>query len=355
MTSPSIPRPLLSVPLTQRRAAAEWEALGVVCPSCHGRLGDATEALICPQCSATYRLTCGIPDLRTIGDPYLSIADDVNAAESLAARAEGRSFGELYASYYEGNAKVSPEQVARFTHGVLAAADRAGATVETWRDGGGALPANARVLDLGCGTAPLGVVLAAAGHQVIGVDAGLRWLVLARARAAAYGIDLPVICANAERLPLRDVSVRAVVGESVLENLTDAAAGIAEAHRVIQSGGMLALTTPNRHSVGPDPHLGLLAGGWRSPKALQAYARRTGQVMPRRRLFAPSELAKVMRDGGFRDVRVLLPRFTDTQRAGLSLAPNLAIAGYHVLRRIPVVGSVVMQIAPSLAVVARNE
>ena len=44
MTSPSIPRPLLSVPLTQRRAAAEWEALGVVCPSCHGRLGDATEA-----------------------------------------------------------------------------------------------------------------------------------------------------------------------------------------------------------------------------------------------------------------------------------------------------------------------
>ena len=38
-----------------------------------------------------------------------------------------------------------------------------------------------------------------------------------------------------------------------------------------------------------------------------------------------------------------------------ALGANLAIAGYHVLRRIPVVGSVVMQIAPSLAVVALNE
>lgn len=339
----------------QPRRAADWGALGVVCPLCQGALVDAgVSALACTRCGATWPVTCGIPDLRTIGDPYLGLAEDAAAATALASREDALSFAALYAAYYEGNDKVTHDQVVRFTHGVLAAADRATATLETWRELGAAIDRAGTVLEVGCGTAPLGVVMAAAGHRVLAIDAGLRWLVLARKRAAERGIDLPVLCANAERLPLRDGGFAATVGESVLENFTDPEAGIAEMRRVTRAGGPVALTTPNRHSLGPDPHLGLLAGGWRSLGALRRHAQRTGQVMPRRRLFSPHELVDALREGGLETIRIALPRFADAQRAGQPPHIDLAIAAYHLARRLPGVRGVVLQVAPTLAVVARS-
>jgi ubiquinone/menaquinone biosynthesis C-methylase UbiE/uncharacterized protein YbaR (Trm112 family) len=339
----------------QRRSAAEWARLGLACPACRGALVDAgVTALACAACGATWPVTCGIPDLRTLGDPYLSIAEDADAASRLAARAESVAFAPLYRAYYEGNTKVSPEQVQRFTHGVLAAGERARASLATWAELGGTLPSAGTCVDLGSGTGPLAVALATGGRPVLAVDAGLRWLVLARKRAAEVGVDLPVVCANAERLPLRDGACSAVVGESVLENVTDADQAIGEARRTLSAGGLLALTTPNRRSLGPDPHLGLLAGGWRSHASLRAYAERTGQVMPRRRLFAPGELAEALEQGGFGQVRLALPRFTAAQRAGLGAVAQAAIAGYHMARRLPIVRTALLQVAPTLAVVARR-
>ncbi len=343
------------VRVEQRRSASEWTALGVACPVCHGVLEDAgVTALTCAACGATWPVTSGIPDLRTIGDPYLSIAEDADAAGRLAARAEALAFGALHDSYYEGNAKVTPEQVQRFTRGVLAAGERARASLATWGELGGELPASGLYVDLGSGTGPLSLALASRGCAVLALDAGLRWLVLARKRAAEQGVDLPVVCANAERLPLRDGCCSAVVGESVLENVTDADQAIAELRRALALRGLLALTTPNRRSLGPDPHLGLIAGGWRSSSSLRAYSERTGQVMPRRRLFAPGELAEALRQGGFDGVRLALPRFTDGQRAGLPAPVNAAIGAYHLTRRLPLVRSAVLQVAPTLAVVARR-
>ena len=43
----------------------------------------------------------------------------------------------------------------------------------------------ARILDLGCGTGSLAVLLAQAGHEVAGIDASTQMLALARAKAAA--------------------------------------------------------------------------------------------------------------------------------------------------------------------------
>lgn len=343
------------IPLRQQRSASEWTALGFACPTCRGALADVDgPSLACVACGARFPVSCGIPDLRTLGDPYLSTADDVAAAEALVARDDGHTFGALYASYYEGNAKVPPEQVARFTHGVLAAADRAEATVATWNELGAVLPITGTIVDLGSGTAPLATLLAARGHQVVALDAGLRWLVLARKRAAERGIDLPVVCCNAEALPLRDATAAMVLGESVIENVSDADGALRELRRVTGMNAVVALTTPNRHSLGPDPHLGLMAGGWRSAAVLARHAERTGQVMPRRRLFTPRELTGALQQAGFAGVRTALPRFADAQRAGLPLPLNAAIGGYHLARRIPVLNSIVLQVAPTIAVVARS-
>ncbi len=351
----SAPAPGSRIPLIQQRSAAEWTALGVACPACRGALADtAGPSLACAACGARFPVVCGIPDLRTLGDPYLSTGDDVAAAEALVARDDRLAFGALYASYYEGNAKVPQEQVARFTHGVLAAAGRAEATVATWNELGAEVPRSGTIVDLGSGTAPLATLLAARGHRVLALDAGLRWLVLARKRAAERGIDLPVVCCNAEALPVRDATAAMVVGESVIENVSDADSALRELRRVTAMHAVVALTTPNRHSLGPDPHLGLMAGGWRSTEVLARHAERTGQVMPRRRLFSPGELTQALQQAGFAEVRCALPRFADAQRAGLPLPVNLAIGGYHLARRVPVLNSIVLHVAPTIAVVARS-
>src|SRR5215212_6538996 len=49
-------------------------------------------------------------------------------------------------------------------------------------------PVPARVVDLGCGTGTLSVLLAEAGHDVTGVDYAPRMLEAARAKASAAGI-----------------------------------------------------------------------------------------------------------------------------------------------------------------------
>ncbi|MEO6445464.1 MAG: methyltransferase domain-containing protein [Gemmatimonadaceae bacterium] len=344
------------IPVRQQRTASQWRALGVVCPHCHGALRDADGGgLVCDGCGTSFPVTCGIPDLRTAGDPYLTREEDAAAAERLTAAADAMDFAALHALYYEGNAKVPPAQVAQFTRGVLAASHRAGATLDVWDALGGTLPADAAVVDLGCGTAPLGVQLAMRGQPVLGVDAGLRWLVLARKRASDAGTDLPVICANAEALPLADGCVQAMTGESVLENLADLERALEEAHRVVAPGGSLRISTPNKHSLGPDPHLGVMAGGfWPEPK-LRARAARDGKVFPIRRLLSGAALRRLLSDAGFERLRMALPRIAAEQRAGLPSTVNLAITGYHIARRTPILRALVLRVGPTMLCTAIRE
>lgn len=343
----------------QRRTAAEWAALGVVCPRCRGALTDALHdarefALRCASCDVEYPSVAGIPDLRLGEDPYLTRAEDREAARRLATRADSMSFAQLYASYYEGNDKVSAAQAAQFTRGVLAAGDRALASVEVWKsmDESSVRQHELPVIDLGCGTAPLGIALAKRGEHAIGVDVGVRWLVLARKRSAEQGIDLPVICANAEALPFRDGAVRRVVGESVLENLAGVSEALAECMRVTVSGGSIWLTTANRLSLAPDPHLGVMAGGWWSEAKLRAHAVKHGQVFPVRTLHDVSQLERALSRAGYRRVRVSLPRFAAAQVASLPLVGRAVVALYHAARRLPLARDVVLRVGPTLVCTA---
>ncbi len=346
--------------LPQRRRAADWSALGVACPRCHGELRDDPapndpSGLACASCKGHYATFAGIPDLRTGEDPYLSKDEDLGAAARLADRADVLTFAALYASYYEGNEKVSPAQAAQFTRGVLAAGERADASLDVWSAMSGRhVLSEATAVDLGCGTAPLGIALARRGARVLGIDVGMRWLVLARKRAAEQGIDLPVLCANAEALPLRNESVGGVVGESVLENLTDSATSLTECWRVVAPRGTLWLTTANRHSLAPDPHLGVLAGGWWPESRLRAYAKKRGQVFPVRTLYTASMLRRTMMHAGFRGVRFALPRFAGAQVASLPAPARAIVAAYHVARAVPFVRDGVLAIGPTLVCTAER-
>ena len=87
-----------------------------------------------------------------------------------------------------------------------------------------------RVLDLGCGDGQLTAKIAAAGAQVVGLDASAEMLAGARAR----GLDVQL--GNAEALPF-DREFDAVFSNAALHWVRDQNAMLAGVHRALKPGG----------------------------------------------------------------------------------------------------------------------
>jgi SAM-dependent methyltransferase len=132
-------------------------------------------------------------------------------------------------------------------------------------------------LDLGCGPGMLLAAATATGRAGIGLDVSLAWLIVAHRLISEHGGAPVLAAAFAEALPLRDDAVSGVVALDVIEHVADQAAMLQEVHRVTRPGGYLALATPNRFSLGPEPHVSVWGVGW-LPRRLQGrYVRwRTG-------------------------------------------------------------------------------
>ncbi len=336
----------------------DWHSLGVRCPRCLEALNAEDPAqLRCVACRTSYAVHFGIPDLRMGDDPYLSKADDLAAATALASRAAHMDFRALLASYYTTNDKVPPAQVALFTHGMLAAAERAECTLAAWERHDARAAASrgadrASMIDLGCGTAPLAIAAKRRGWRVIGLDVGLRWLVLAQQRAREAGSDIPLVCANVEMLPFCDGAAARAGGESILENAADPDETLHELACVLGRGGRLWLTTPNKRSLGPDPHLGVLAGGWWPEAWLKRHAGRAGKVYPRRTLFTSASLRRSLAAADFEQIAIELPDIAEAQTASQSIVMRGAIAGYQAVKRLPVAETLLRTVAPTYLVTA---
>lgn len=246
----------------------------------------------------------GIPDLRQPAhrDPYLSFDEDLRAAEHLSRRASSDGFVEALRAYYATNTRVPAAQAARFIAGTLGAVHRSRAVVADWF---GTSPPEGRLvlIDAGCGTGPLLAVLPPAVTR-IGIDIGLRWLVLAAARLREQDVPAVLCCASAASLAVADASVDGVAAESLIENMPPADDLLREIGRVLRPGGRVLLTTANRHSLGPDPHVGLPLGGWVPDGIVNAWARRRGMVPPRRQLLTAHELETALVRHGMAGVRV---------------------------------------------------
>jgi SAM-dependent methyltransferase len=99
----------------------------------------------------------------------------------------------------------------------------------------------ARILDLGCGTGSLAVLLAQAGHEVTGIDTSARMLTHARAKAAAAGVEVELAHGDAADPPLRPSSVDVVLCRHVLWSLVDQDAVLVNWTRLLRPGGRLVL------------------------------------------------------------------------------------------------------------------
>lgn len=270
-----------------------------VCPQCRSALALAEKEYRCAACARIFPVISGIPDFRLSPDRYLSFEDERAKARKLSDFAATSDFVELVEYYYSITSDVPPELAPAFANYVHSAPQRAARILDAFGDTSG----KPSLIDIGCGAG--GALLAASGRfdPLVGVDIGLRWLVIARKRLDEAGTPALLICADAEALPFPDRSFTHAIAEDLIEHVRRPDQAIRAMAAILELGGKLWLSGNNRNWPGPHPAVGIWAAGM-MPKRLRSWITR-----------------KIRGVDSFRNVGFVSPRsvIADARKAGLGV------------------------------------
>jgi ubiquinone/menaquinone biosynthesis C-methylase UbiE len=264
------------------------------------------------------------------------------------------SFSDAVEHYYGMTGRVPPFQARRFARSLMAAPARAAAQIDLWENAAAHSSERGSLLDVGCGTAALLQVASARYRKTVGIDIAFRWMVLARKRLADAGVEVPLICACAEALPFHESAFTRVVADSSLEHMRDQLRALQECHRVMRANTYIFVATPNRYSLGPDPHTGLWAGSIMPGALTRAYVRRRGGIPPQRRLLSIGALRVMLKETGFADVAISLPDVASEQVASFGVTTRAMLAVYRLIKRTLPGRMVLERIGPLFLAVARK-
>ena len=101
---------------------------------------------------------------------------------------------------------------------------------------------NALVLDVACGTGDLAIELnSKASASIVGTDFCRPMLTIARDKTAGLGVTIPYVEGDALSLSFADDTFDAVTIAFGLRNLANFQNGLTELHRILKTGGKLAI------------------------------------------------------------------------------------------------------------------
>ncbi len=101
--------------------------------------------------------------------------------------------------------------------------------------------ANARVLDVGCGTGPFSLAAQHRGASVTSLDIGLELLRVARSKGVARAL-----AGDAMSLPFANDTFDVILSSECIEHTHDPERAVREMVRVLRVNGTLVLSCPNR-------------------------------------------------------------------------------------------------------------
>lgn len=183
----------------------------LACPRC----AAALESLRCIACGTQFAERGGIPDLRVAGEPR------TERVRAFYARAPFPGY--------------SP-------HDTLASIRARAGRSEFVRALDAAIPGDASVLEMGCGTGQLSLFLASADRVVVGADLTRESLELAHAAAARFGVSSVRFVETDLRAPgLRRGAFDVVICSGVLHHTPDPRASFGSVAALVRPGGVLVL------------------------------------------------------------------------------------------------------------------
>jgi SAM-dependent methyltransferase len=191
----------------------------LACPRCQGALG---ESLACAGCGARWEAAQGIPSLREPSDPR---------TEAVRAFYEEAPF-----PGYPPRDSLAWLRARAERSELLRLLDRA-------------IPGDARLLELGCGTGQVSLFLASANRVVIGADLTRGALRVGEAARRRYGIDRALFVETDLRVPgLRPAAFDVVYSSGVLHHTPDPRASFASLARLVRPGGVVVLGLYNAYA-----------------------------------------------------------------------------------------------------------
>jgi 2-polyprenyl-3-methyl-5-hydroxy-6-metoxy-1,4-benzoquinol methylase len=327
----------------------------LLCPECHEYLAPTSGPEWACAAGHVVPMVADILDFRPTSLAF-DVAADRRLAEELSTL-HSASFEQLLRRYWESQPGVQSKDVDRFVTGDLIGGQRAAEVadqIEQLLES--PLPTDCLAVEIGGGTGALGAELGRRCSSVIITDISLAWLVLARRRVQDMGLDnVWVVAATGESLPTEKESVDLIVAADVIEHVPNRDAVINNCYAALRPGGALWLSTPNRFSLTPEPHVRLWGVGLLPRRLGRAYVERRRSVkyddIETLSVFALRQL--VAATGG--SWKVTAPEIASPVRATYGPLLRVLIDAYHLVRRLPVLRQVVLVITPLFhAVITRR-
>lgn len=309
------------------------------------------EGYECAACRRFYPLIFGIPDFRVSPPPHFDRMRDLETARALVEAEHELDFEALLHLYYRLRPEASEELHETHMAHLAGEEDQARAALELIEEARPPGPGET-VLEVGCGLGQYLAVAAERADHAMGVDLSLPFLVLTRKRLSGRA---QVAAAEAECLPFADATFAAVIAADVIEHLTDHQRAVEEMGRVLMAGAPLFLSTPNRFSLMPEPHVGLWGVGYLPrPWANRYVRRRRGIFYDDVRLLSAAALRRILRAHFPGSARVLIPGLSLRQLDRFSALKRRLAKLYLALRRVPVVRNVFYLFGPFFHVLAEK-
>lgn len=187
----------------------------LACPACKGGLREDDARLACTACPATYEVRDGIADLRVPGDDRTETVREFYTVAPFPGYPPRDSLGSL-------RARAGRSEFAQLL-------DRA-------------IPGDARVVEVGCGTGQMSLFLSTADRVVVGADLTRASLALGAAAAQRFGLDkVRFVETDLRRPGLREGAFDVVYSSGVLHHTPDPRASFASLARLARPGGIVVL------------------------------------------------------------------------------------------------------------------
>jgi SAM-dependent methyltransferase len=187
----------------------------LACPACKGTLRDLGEDLFCAACNRLYPIRDEIPDVRVKSDVWTGTVTAFYSRTPFPGFSARDSLGSLRARAMRSE--------------FVMALDRA-------------IPGDARVVELGCGTGQMSLFLATADRAVVGADLTRASLEVGARAARQFGVErVAFVETDLRHAGLRDGVFDVVYSSGVLHHTPDPRASFSAMARLARPGGIVVL------------------------------------------------------------------------------------------------------------------